>query len=75
MKETFYFLLTMIICGAILFICLNKREYIMPEEYKGGIIIEKGFPQALTILKNGEVSDIICYDILYQKYNVGDTIK
>ncbi len=79
MKDLFYGILSFILILALLGLFTvskhYKPQYIMPENLKGGIIVNKiEFLQEFQVVKNDTIHDVDCYDILWEKYNIGDTI-
>jgi hypothetical protein len=54
----------------------KRKIYQMPENIKG-IVIEKYdlFKSLDIVTDQGVIESIYCYEILYRKYEVGDTIK
>ena len=80
MKELFYFVLSILIIIILIgsVVTSKKRVYEMPKEIHG-LVVDKTDeyiiqPSILYILQNDSVKLIYCYEILYNKYEVGDTI-
>ena len=74
MKELFYgllffLLLTFTLAGATF-------DYVYDiTPYKGSVVIDKSDLNLMTLLKNDTVTTIIAYDIVYDNWQVKDTIR
>ena len=78
MKDVFYGLLSFIIIATFLFYLKNTPICEFPEELNGVIIeMESDFltGKTVTVKTDSTIKTFVCYDILFNELNVGDTIK
>ena len=86
MKDVFYALLTWILIAILLIPSCEDIKHHIDEKYVGHVIIDKKdfyYFKEIKLLHLNYLNDnnennietILVYDIVYEKYNVGDTVK
>ena len=79
MKDVFYgFLVVWLVLNMVFIWAIPKISNV--EKYNSGVVIDKDNDFLLGNVmriqfKNDTIKTVRCYDIIFEKYNVGDTIK
>jgi hypothetical protein len=79
MREVFYGILSFLLIGLI-FISLKHTQQLQQPKHVGGVIVEKrddfflGYRMDIKYSENNIETEFV-YQIFYDRYEVGDTIK
>lgn len=79
MRDLFYGILSFLLIGT-LYISYTSDRLTNIDKYKGTIVIDKNYTSLVGntmtfMFDNDSIANEFVYDIVSEKYNVGDTIK